>query len=136
MTAIPMIQGTWNTLLLPLNSHGSIDWERLEANVDALIESEVSGVYTNGTAGEFYNQTEEEFDRISVMMAERCRKADRPFQIGVSHSSPWQSRERLRRVAELDPLAFQVILPEWFPPVLEECRIFIEEMAAAAGGRP
>jgi 4-hydroxy-tetrahydrodipicolinate synthase len=136
MTAKPMIEGTWGTLLLPINSDGSIDWGRLEANVDALIESEVSGVYSNGTAGEFYNQTEEEFDRISEIVAERCQRASMPFQLGVSHPSPWQSRERLRRMVELDPLAFQVILPDWFPPVMEERRIFLEGMANAAGSIP
>jgi 4-hydroxy-tetrahydrodipicolinate synthase len=45
----------------------------------------VSGIYSNGTAGEFYNQTEDEFDQISFLLAEKCNKVQMPFQIGCSH---------------------------------------------------
>lgn len=135
MKPSPLIQGTWGTVLLPLDANEAIDWGALDAGLDALIASGVSGVYSNGTAGEFYNQSEDEFDRVSQTVAARCTAAGMPFQLGVSHMSPWISRERLRRVVDLKPLAFQVILPDWFPPVLEESVRFLEEMAEAAAGQ-
>lgn len=121
--------------MLPLDANDAIDWGALDAGLDALIASGVSGVYSNGTAGEFYNQTEAEFDRISQTVAGRCTAAGMPFQLGVSHMSPWISRERLRRVVDLKPLAFQVILPDWFPPVMEESERFLVEMAEVADGQ-
>lgn len=135
MAETPKIQGTWGTVLLPLDEQDAIDWGALDTGLDALIASGVSGVYSNGTAGEFYNQTEAEFDRISLTVAERCKAAGMPFQLGVSHMSPWISRERLRRVVDLKPLAFQVILPDWFPPVAEESVRFLTEMAEVAEGQ-
>ncbi len=32
----------------------------------------VNGIYSNGTAAEFYNQTEGEFDKISQLLVDKC----------------------------------------------------------------
>ena len=66
------LKGTWATVLLPIAADESIDFARLQRDLDYLVESGVDGVYTNGTAAEFFAQTEEEFDRISRMVAETC----------------------------------------------------------------
>jgi len=126
------IRGNWATLLLPINDDESIDYVRLGEELDALIAAGVDGVYTNGTAGEFHNQTEDEFDRVSLLLADRCGDAGVPFQIGVSHMSPRISLERLRRTAALQPGALQVILPDWVPVIDEEAVTFLCRMAEAA----
>lgn len=48
------IRGNWATLLLPLNSDDTIDYALFETEIDALIAAKVSGIYSNGSAGEFY----------------------------------------------------------------------------------
>ena len=119
-------------MLLPIGESDEIDYGRLAAEIHVLIEARPSGIYSNGTAGEFYNQTEAEFDRVSALLAERCNAAGMPFQIGVSHMSPRISLERLRRAAPLEPSAVQVILPDWFPPTDEEAIDFLDRIAEAA----
>ena len=109
------IYGVWGTALLPIREDDRIDFGQLAAELDYLLESGLVGIYTNGTAGEFHIQTEDEFDRISVLTAERCRAARTAFQFGVSHPDPIVSLGRIRRAAELRPGAFQVILPDWWP---------------------
>ncbi len=47
----------------------SIDYGRLGNCIDTLIAAGVNGIYSNGAAGEFYNQTEAEFDPVSVILA-------------------------------------------------------------------
>jgi len=126
------ISGTWGTTLLPINKDESIDFGRLSRDLDYLLTSGVDGIYTNGTAGEFYAQTEEEFDRISSLVAEKCESAGLPFQIGAGHTSAQVSIERVCRAAELKPGAVQVILPDWFPVSLEEAKAFLERAAAVA----
>jgi 4-hydroxy-tetrahydrodipicolinate synthase len=126
------IIGNWATLLLPLNEDDSIDYSLLAVEIDLMIAFGVNGIYSNGTAGEFYNQTEEEFDRISELLATKCNVAGIPFQIGCSHMSPQISLERLRRVVALQPGAIQVILPDWFPPSMDEIIQFLERMAVVA----
>ena len=50
------IRGNWATLLLPINSDQSIDFARLKAEILYLIEARVDGIYSNGSAGEFYTK--------------------------------------------------------------------------------
>jgi len=126
------IIGNWATLLLPLNEEESIDYSLLAEEIDLMIAFGVNGIYSNGTAGEFYNQTEEEFDRISELLAAKCNAAGMPFQVGCSHMSPQISLERLRTAVALQPGAIQVILPDWFPPSMNESIQFLERMAVAA----
>ena len=128
------IRGNWATLLSVWNDADSLDLGRLADQIEALIEMGVDGIYSNGTAGEFHAQTDEEFDRISRCLAERCEAAGMPFQIGVSHMSAQISRERLRRIVPLAPAAVQVILPDWFPVTDEEAVTFLEQMAEVAAG--
>ena len=124
--------GNWATLLLPIDDRDDIDFAALACEIDAIIAAGVNGVYSNGTVGEFHTQSEAEFDRVSALLAERCEAAQLPFQIGVSHMSAQISRERLRRAKSLRPVAFQVILPDWFPLTDDEAVAFLQTMAAEA----
>ncbi len=130
------IRGNWATLLLPLNGDETIDYGLLAAELDHFVAVRVSGVYSNGSAGEFYAQTEEEFDRVNELLAAKCERAGLPFQVGASHMSPQLSRERLRRARALRPAAFQVVLPDWFVPSWAEIVAFLETMAAEAAPVP
>jgi dihydrodipicolinate synthase/N-acetylneuraminate lyase len=132
----PEIRGNWTTLLLPIQADEAIDYSLLADEMEYFAAAKVSGVYSNGTAGEFYTQTEAEFDRVSGLLAEKCERAGIPFQIGLSHSSAQIARERLRRAKPLQPSAFQVTLPDWFPPSLPEVIAFLEVMAEEAAPIP
>ena len=57
----PTLVGNWATLLLATDREGTIDYARLGEEIDVLISSSPCGIYSNGTAGEFYTQSEEEF---------------------------------------------------------------------------
>lgn len=128
------IFGNWATLLLATDEKGNIDFVRMADEIDVLIASCPNGIYSNGTAGEFYSQTEDEFDRISYLLSEKCEKAKIPYQIGVSHMSPQISLERLKRVRQLKPGAVQVILPDWFPVTLDEATLFLQKMEEESNG--
>lgn len=126
-------RGTWGTVLLPIRDDDSIDFGAIEAQVDALLRFGVDGVYTNGTAGEFFAQDEDEFDRISGIVAGACRAAGVPFQIGVSHPCPRTQRQRLERARRHEPAAFQCILPDWVRPSDPDLHRFFEGLDDARG---
>ena len=128
------IFGNWATLLLATAKDGTVSFSKLSDEIDVLIASRPNGIYSNGTAGEFYSQTEDEFDRISELLAQKCEKAAVPFQLGVSHMSPQTSLERLKRIRHLKPGAVQVVLPDWFPVTPEEAVIFLQKMESEAEG--
>ena len=54
-------EGIWGAILLPVKND-KIDWVAFEEQVNILCDSSVHGIYTNGTAAECHNQTEEEFN--------------------------------------------------------------------------
>lgn len=126
------IRGTWGALLLPINADDSIDYGRLEAQLDHLLGAGVEGVYSHGTAGEFHAQTEEEFDRVAELLAQRAEKRGVPFQIGASHMSAQVALERTRRARELRPGAIQITLPDWLPVGEDEAIAFLRRIAEAA----
>lgn len=130
------LKGNWATLLLPIKPDESIDFALLAEEIDSLIDAQVNGIYSNGTAGEFHNQTESEFDQINLLFAEKCKKSSMPFQIGCSHPSPIISLERLKRSVSLNPDAIQLILPDWVITSDEEQLSFLKKMASEAQGIP
>ena len=109
-------RGIWGAVLLPVQGGDQIDMGALAELVDILCASCVAGIYTNGTAAEFFNQTETEFDAITDLVLGVAGRAGVPVQIGVSNSNPRVARERLRRIAESDAVAAQITLPDWWPP--------------------
>jgi 4-hydroxy-tetrahydrodipicolinate synthase len=130
------IRGNWATLLLPIQADDTIDLALLVEEIEHFIRAKVDGIYSNGSAGEFYTQNEEEFDRVNALLAAHCNRASQPFQIGVSHTSAQIARERVRRAKTLLPSAFQVTLPDWFPPSLPEIFDFLDVIAAEAAPVP
>jgi len=130
------LKGNWATLLLATDTNGKLNIHSLEEEIDILISSSPCGIYSNGTAGEFYTQTETEFRIISELLSLKCHAAGIPFQIGVSHMSPQISLERLHNIKDLHPGAVQVILPDWFPVTLEEAIAFLRRMEEEADGIP
>lgn len=127
----PEIRGTWGTLLLPINDDESINDAKLSDEIDYLIAAGVDGIYSNGTAGEFYAQSEDEFDRVSQLLAEKCERAEMPFQIGASFMNAQITLDRARRASQFKPSAIQIILPDWSPVTLEEAIVFLQRITEA-----
>jgi 4-hydroxy-tetrahydrodipicolinate synthase len=136
MLTATTLRGNWATLLLPIDDNEQINYGRLKEEIDFMIAAKVDGIYSNGTAGEFHNQTEAEFDQINGLLADKCKQHHIPFQIGASHPSPIISLQRLRRGVILKPAAFQVILPDWVKVTFEEQVSFLQRMADEAEGIP
>src|SRR5665811_2050528 len=81
------LKGIWCSIQLPILVDNRIDFNSLKEEIDILTNTSIQGVYSNGTAAEFYNQTESEFDKINETMVDICYKKRFPFQIGASDMS-------------------------------------------------
>ena len=136
MTNGNLPKGIWGTVLLPVDGRGEIDFGALREEIAILCASGLDGIYSNGTAGEFHNQTEAEYEKIVTIVAEGARGAGCPFQVGVSHTNPRIARDRLRRLTPLAPSGVQFILPDWWTPSDPEIVHFADGMQDAAAGVP
>jgi 4-hydroxy-tetrahydrodipicolinate synthase len=130
------LKGNWATLLLPVNADNTFNYELLVDEIDMLIAAGVDGIYSNGTAGEFHNQTEEEFDTVNSILSGKCLAAGMRFQVGASHPAPIISLERLKRAVALKPDAVQIILPDWVTVNDTEMLDYLHKMAEVAGDIP
>lgn len=126
------LQGTWSTILLPLDKSKNILWNGIESQLNAFAEAKVNGIYFNGTAGEFFSQTDEEFLRLATTVADFCHERNIAFQVGATHSQATDTLKRIEETHHLSPGAFQVILPEWTPLNWDELHSFLERVIAAA----
>ncbi len=126
------INGAYATLLLPINEDETIDFLRLKEEVQRLVRVPVDGIYSNGTAGEFYTQNEEEFRQIQEILAQECTTSGVPFQIGASQMSPQATLERILWAKTIEPSAIQVVLSDWFPLTDQEIFSCLERFANAA----
>ncbi len=131
LTAVTL-NGTWSTLLLPLTESDEIQWDGIDHQLHALANAEVDGIYFNGTASEFYSQSNNEFLRLARTTATFCESNGIPFQIGASHAHASESLQRIEQTRELNPGAFQVILPEWTSLTWEEILRFLQRLVTAA----
>jgi dihydrodipicolinate synthase/N-acetylneuraminate lyase len=130
------LRGTWATVLLPVARDETIDFGRLADELAVLVTAGLDGLYTNGTAGEFHCLEEDEYDLITDVVAQACRRAGLPYQLGASHMSGQISLRRIRVAAAYEPAAIQVILPDWCVLSADEVRSAIDWMARAAGPSP
>jgi dihydrodipicolinate synthase/N-acetylneuraminate lyase len=130
------LRGVWGTVLLPLGPAGQIDVARLRDQLDVLTTAGLDGVYAHGTAGEFHELAEDEYDLVSTVVAEHATAAGLPFQLGAGHMSARLSLDRIGRAARLAPDAIQVILPDWVPAAPAEVVAALDGLAAAAGDIP
>lgn len=130
------LKGIWATILLPLNKDDSIDFRCFQEELDFIVKAGVNGIYSNGTAAEFYNQSEDEFDLIQNLIEEKCRKENIPFQIGATNTNPLVCLQRIKRAKALKPYAYQVILPDWLPLVHEDIVEFLRVVIAFADPIP
>jgi dihydrodipicolinate synthase/N-acetylneuraminate lyase len=138
MTALDRasLRGVWGTVLLPLDASGRIHEGRLRHELDVLTRAGLGGIYAHGTAGEFHELSEDEYDLVNGLVAEHATAARVPFQLGAGHMSARLSLDRIRRAARLRPDAIQVILPDWVAPQPDEAIAALTGMAAAAGDIP
>ena len=109
MTNLERPNGVWGTILLPIKNN-EIDWLAFEEQVNILCDSDVYGVYTNGTAAECHNQTENEFDKLSEIVSTIAVKKNKKFQLGISHTNARISRERAKRIKHLKPNGCQICI--------------------------
>ena len=130
------LKGVWGTLLLPLHDDDSIDFELLEQELHHLVAAGVAGIYSNGSAGEFWTQTDDEFDQINGLLADVCAKANMPFQLGANATSPQATLGLVQRVRGLRPSGMQVILPDWLPVGVDEAITFLSRLAMETDGIP
>ena len=76
------LHGIWAGVTMPWDENDQFDEEIYATNIRRTIDTNVHGIYTTGSTGEFYAVDDDEFRRMGDIQAELCGMAGMPLQIG------------------------------------------------------
>jgi dihydrodipicolinate synthase/N-acetylneuraminate lyase len=130
------LKGMWAGLPVPWDAEDQLDEASLRENVRRVCKVGVHGVYTHGTTGEFYAQSEEEWKRVVDATVEASRPWGIPTQIGCT--ALWTA-EVIRRVAYSQKAGadgVQIAFPFWMELTDAQAIRFLNEVTSAVPGMP
>ncbi len=125
------LEGIFCPHMVPFDETGAINENELRRLIDYLIEKGISGLYPNGSTGEFVRLTAEERRRVIEIVAERVGRAGRriPILAGATECNLEATVDTLNYYADLGCTAGALVPPIYFPMTQESVRVYFEEVA-------
>lgn len=123
-----MIRGIYTPNLVPFLEDGRINEGELRRLVNWLIEKGVSGLYPNGSTGEFIRLSFEERKRVIQIVAEETRGRV-PILAGAAESNLTMILEACEYYASLGCTAVSVTGPYYYKVSQESIEHFFRELA-------
>lgn len=125
------IKGIFCPHMVPLDDAGRINETELRRLIDWLLENGISGLYPNGSTGEFVRLTYEERKRVIEIVAEQAQRAGRdvPILAGASECNIDVTVDTLNYYADLGCRAGAIVPPFYFKMSQESLRAYFEEVA-------
>ena len=125
------IKGVFCPHMVPLDDNGSINESELRRLIDFLIAHGISGLYPNGSTGEFVRLTFEERKRVIEIVADQSRRAGRnvPVLAGASECNIDVTVDTLNYYADLGCRAGAVVPPFYFKMGQDAIRAYFDELA-------
>src|SRR5689334_20489969 len=123
-----MIQGIYTPNLVPFLEDGQINEGELRRLVNWLIEKGVTGLYPNGSTGEFIRLSFEERKRVIRVVAEETRGRV-PILAGAAESNLTMILEACQCYADLGCTAVSVTGPYYYKVSQESIEHFFRELA-------
>ncbi len=125
------LQGVFCPNMVPLRHDGSIHEDELRRLIDFLIQRGISGLYPNGSTGEFTRFSIQERRRIIEIVVERTRKAGRdiPVLAGAYEAHIDLTVETMNYYADLGCRAGAIIAPYYFKMSQDSVRQYFQELA-------
>lgn len=123
-----MIQGIFTPNLVPFREDGSIHESELRRMINWLIEQGVSGLYPNGSTGEFIRLTFEERKRvIRIVSAENQGRV--PILAGAAEATIPEVLEAAKTYADAGCAAISLTGPYYFKVSQESLEEYFRDIA-------
>jgi 4-hydroxy-tetrahydrodipicolinate synthase len=125
----PAIQGIFVPNVAPYRADGSLHEDELRRIVSWLIDKSVSGLYPNGSMGEFIRLSYEERRRVVEIVAEET--AGRvPILAGAAEPNTDLVLEMCHHCADLGCRAVSITGPYYYKPSQESIEAYFRDLAA------
>jgi len=128
------LQGVFCPYVIPFDSRGAINEDEMRRIVDYLIERGITGLYPNGSTGEFTRLTYEERRRVIEIAIERTKRAGRkvPVLAGAYEAHVDLTVETMNYYADLGCEAGAIIAPFYYKLSQDSVKAYFEELADRA----
>jgi 4-hydroxy-tetrahydrodipicolinate synthase len=123
-----VIKGIFTPNLTPFLDDGRINEDELRRMVNWLIEKGVSGLYPNGSTGEFIRLSFEERKRVIQIVAEENR-GRLPILAGAAETNLTMILDACRTYADLGCTAVSITGPYYYKVSQESIEHFFRELA-------
>ena len=123
-----MLKGIFTPNLVPFLDDGRINEDELRRMINWLIEKGVTGLYPNGSTGEFIRLSFEERKRVIEIVAEESRGRV-PILAGAAESNLTLILEACKRYADLGCAAVSITGPYYYKVSQESIEHFFREAA-------
>lgn len=123
-----LLTGIYTPNLVPFDTNGRINEGELRRMVNWLIEKGVTGLYPNGSTGEFIRLSFEERKRVIQIIAEENRGRV-PILAGAAEANMDMILDACRTYADLGCVAVSVTGPYFFKVSQESIEHFFRELA-------
>ena len=123
-----MIRGIYTPNLVPFDDDGRINEGELRRMVNWLIEKGVSGLYPNGSTGEYIRLSFEERKRVIRIVADETRGRV-PILAGAAEPNVIEILEMCRLCASLGCTAVSITGPYYFKVSQESIEHYFREIA-------
>lgn len=123
-----MIHGIYTPNLIPFSEDGGINEGELRRIVNWLIEKGISGLYPNGSTGEFIRLSFEERKRVIRIVAEETRGRV-PILAGAAESNMMMILDACKTYADLGCTAVSITGPYYYKVSQESIEHFFRELA-------
>lgn len=125
------VTGIFTPNMVPFDETGRINENELRRLIDYLIEKGVTGLYPNGSTGEFTRLELPERRRVIEIAMERANRAGRPVPVlaGAAEANLDLTIDTMNYYADLGCRAGALIAPYYFPMSQDSIKAYFEELA-------
>jgi len=123
------LQGIFTPNIVPFHDDFSINEEELRRYVEWLIEKGVTGLYPNGSTGEFIRLSFDQRPRVVEIMADQARGRV-PILAGAAEPNMEMVLQAARSYADLGCRAISVTGPYYFKVSQESIEHYFRELSA------
>lgn len=125
------IEGIFCPHMVPLDGTGAINESELRRLVDFLIERGITGLYPNGSTGEFVRLSESERRRVIEIVQNQAASAGRPVPVlaGAYEANIDATVDAMNYYADLGCRAGAIIAPYYYKMSQDSIRQYFEDLA-------
>ena len=130
------LNGIWAAIPLSWHADYTLDEASTWENLRRLCASDVEGLYTTGSTGEFYALDWPSFTRVVDLVADVVVPSGKPLQIGCTAHDTMGVLRRIEYAGHSGANGVQIALPYWMEIDDQELLDFFRDVTDACGGLP